>query len=74
VERATACDTGQMPRSPLAQEQVEQQQVGVDPVALGRCIPNPKPPDSSAPIIAPVSIIFGPMNLKPTGTSWVSMP
>jgi hypothetical protein len=31
--------------------------------------PEPKPPDSSAPIIAPVSIIFGPMNLKPTGVS-----
>ena len=37
-------------------------------------MPNPKPPDSSAPIIAPVSIIRGPMNLNPTGVSWVAMP
>jgi hypothetical protein len=37
-------------------------------------MPNPNPPDSSAPSIAPVSIIFGPMNLKPTGVSWTSMP
>ena len=44
------------------------------PSRSGRCIPNPNPPDSSAPSIAPVSIIFGPMNLKPTGTSWVSIP
>ena len=39
------------------------------PSRSGRCIPNPNPPDSSAPIIAPVSIIFGPMNLNPTGVS-----
>ena len=39
------------------------------PSRSGRCIANPKPPDSSPPIIAPVSCIFGPMYLKPTGTS-----
>ena len=44
------------------------------PSRSGRCMPNPKPPDSSAPIMAPVSIIFGPMNLNPTGVSGVSMP
>ena len=44
------------------------------PSRSGRCIPNPNPPDSSAPSIAPVSIIFGPMNLKPTGISYVSIP
>ena len=37
-------------------------------------MPKPNPPDSSAPSIAPVSIILGPMNLKPTGVSCVSMP
>ena len=44
------------------------------PSRSARCIPKPNPPDSSPPIMAPVSIIRGPMNLKPTGTSCVSIP
>src|SRR5918992_943513 len=44
------------------------------PSRSGRCIEKPKPPDSSPPIIAPVSCILGPMYLKPTGTSWTSTP
>ena len=39
------------------------------PSRSGRCIAKPNPPDSSPPIIAPVSCIFGPMYLNPTGTS-----
>ena len=52
------------------QEEVEQQ-IAYTPCRAGG--PRPKHPDSSAPIIAPVSTIFGPMNLKPTGVSNVSM-
>ena len=44
------------------------------PSRSGRCIAKPKPPDSSPPIIAPVSCIFGPMYLKPTGTSYTGTP
>src|SRR4029078_6221024 len=44
------------------------------PSRSGRCIANPHPPDSSPPIIASVSIIFGAMYLKPTGTSYTGTP
>ena len=40
---AIALETGQRPGGPLAQEQVEQQQVGVDAVALGQVHPEPEP-------------------------------
>jgi hypothetical protein len=36
--------------------------------------PETEPARLLGAIIAPVSIILGPMNLKPTGVSWVAMP
>jgi hypothetical protein len=44
------------------------------PSRSGMCMPNPKPPDSSPPITAFVSVIFGPTNLKPTPVSCASVP
>ena len=38
------------------------------------CIPNPKPPDSSPPITAFVSVIFGPTYLNPTPVSYACVP
>ena len=55
----------------LVDEEVEQQQAGEDAVALGEVVGEGVTADSSPPIIAPVSIIFGPTYLKPTGVSWI---
>ena len=64
-----AFETGQRPASFSRRKRSSSIRSAKMPSRSGRCIPKPKPPDSSPPIIAPVSIILGPTYLNPTGTS-----